>query len=410
MSKGGSKVQPITQSASAPFWTPLTWEIKLLADPAFGPGTTDVVLTSAMPLRPAEVPSGTTTAQVVDVGTASPALLQHIDVRGKIAVHEISPQTYTLFQRADVSSRGAELEKRGAAGVINLLRMPGNMPSNDLGNCGRLCFNMGGQDSHFLERVLARAAEAGVADKVRVQISLKTETRSNLHSQNVVATIPGKTSDEVIVILAHADGWFDGASDNGDGFAVMMSLARYFAKPENAPARTLVFLASAGHHSPGLSGPNAFVAANPDTIKKAVTVINIEHIAARDFTWARTTYPDGYRQAIADSGEATLYAGVSNSAPLINDLFAESSARYGTNLLSQRSTMNTGEMGGFMRPAAHAALITLIQSFPLYHMTGDSIEMTSTPGMERVARSLAHVINGIDKAPRASILPPQSGR
>ena len=46
-------------------------------------------------------------------------------------------------------------------------------------------------------------------------------------------------------------------------------------------------------------------------------------------------------------------------------------------------------------------------------MSGDVLDMTSTPGMERVARSLAYVIKGIDKAPRASILPAgstQTGR
>jgi hypothetical protein len=402
------KVQPINQPADGKFWMPLSWEVKLLADPAFGAGTADVVLTSAMPRGPSDIPGGTMTAQVVDVGTASPSILAHVDVKGKIAVHQVVPQTYTLFSREEVSLRADELKKRGAIGVFNLLQSPGNMLSNDLGNCGNPCFNVGGQDSHFLEQVLARAAQAGAADKVRVQISLKTESRSNLKAQNVVATIPGKTSDEVIIIDAHVDGWFDAASDNGDGFAVMVALAKHFAKPENAPARTLVFIASAGHHSPGLNGPNAFVAANPDAIKKSVAVVNIEHIAARSFTWARTENPDGYRQAIADSGEATLYAGVSNRAPLIDDLFAQSGLRYGTNFLSDRSNIGSGEMGGFSKPAAHAALITFIQSFPLYHMSGDVLETTSTPGMERVARSLAYVIKGIDKAPRSSILPSRS--
>jgi hypothetical protein len=401
------KVQPITASANARFWMPLSWEVRLLADPAFGPGSADVVLESAMPRGSSDIPGGTMTAQLVDVGTASPAILEHIDVKGKIVVHRIVPQTYTLFEREEVTLRATELKRRGAIGVFNLLQMPGNMRSNDLGNCGNPCFNIGGQDSHFLEQVLARAAQSGAADKVRVQISLNGEARPNLQAQNVVATIPGKTSDEVIIVDAHVDGWFDGSSDNGDGFAVMMGLARHFAKPGNAPARTIVFIASAGHHSPGLNGPNAFVEANPDVVKKSVVVFNIEHVAARNFTWARTEGTDGYRQAIADSGEVTLYVGVSNRARFIDNLFAESGQRYGANFLSDRSNMGSGEMGGFSKPAAHAAQITLIQSFPLYHMTGDVLEMTSTPGMERVARSLAFVIKGIDKAARSNILPSQ---
>ena len=95
-----------------------------------------------------------------------------------------------------------------------------------------------------------RAAVAGIADKLRVRLTLKTETRTNLKAENAVAVVPGK-SDEVIILNAHVDGWFDGAGDNADGLAVMVALARHFAKPENRPERTLVFVASAGHHSPG---------------------------------------------------------------------------------------------------------------------------------------------------------------
>jgi len=43
---------------------------------------------------------------------------------------------------------------------------------------------------------------------------------------------------------------------------------------------------------------------------------------------------------------------VSNRAPFIDDLFAQSGLRYGTNFLSQRSNIGSGEMGGFSRPAA----------------------------------------------------------
>ena len=399
------KLQPVNQPANARFWMPLSWEVKLLADPAFGAGSADVVLTSAMPRGPSEIEGGTMTAAVVDVGTASAAILEHIDLKGKIAVQRIVPQTYTVFERENVVSRAAALRRRGAVGVLNLLQLPGNTLTNDLG-CGNLCFNIGGQDGYFLERVLDRAAQKSAADKVRVQLSLKTESRSNLQAQNAVAIIAGKTSDETIILDAHVDGWFDGASDNGDGFAVMMALARHFAKPENAPARTLVFIASAGHHSPGLNGPTAFVAANPELVKKAVLVLNIEHVAARNFSWARTEAPDGYRQAIADSSEVTLYAGVSNKAAFLDNLIAQGGQRYGANLLSARSDLETGEMGGFTKPMAHAARVTLIQSFPGYHTTGDVLEMTSTPGLERVARTLAFFVKGVDKTQRSNIIVP----
>jgi hypothetical protein len=138
--------------------------------------------------------------------------------------------------------------------------------------------------------------------------------------------VPGK-SDEVIILNAHVDGWFDGAGDNADGLAVLVSLARHFAKAENRPERTLVFVASAGHHSPGMNGPRNFVASNPDLAKRTVMMVNIEHVAQRNFSPARSTASDGYRQALADTGEAPIYAGITNRAPFLDGLVQQGVAR-----------------------------------------------------------------------------------
>jgi hypothetical protein len=396
------KVQPIVQDANARFWFPLSWEVRLLADPAFGPGTADVVLDSAIPLSPSDIPGGTTTAPLVYVGSANPSVLQHIDVKGKIAVQLSVPQGHMVLERGPVGSRADDLVARGAAGVFNLVRLPGNERSRDFSNCGNPCFNIGGRDGHFLEAVMDRAAVAGVADKLRVRISLKTETRSNLKAENGVAVVPGR-SDEVIILNAHVDAWFDGAGDNADGLAVLMALARHFAKPEHRPDRTLVFVASAGHHSPGINGPRSFVAANPDLAKRAVMMVNIEHVAQRNFSPARNTAADGYRLALADTGEAPIYAGITNRAPFLDDLVQQGVQRYGTNFVSQRSNMSSGETGGYS--TLNAARLTIMQAPPLYHTTGETADVISTPGLERMARFLAFFVKESGKAPRAQILP-----
>ena len=49
---------------------------------------------------------------------------------------------------------------------------------------------------------------------------------SGLSPHNAIAVIPGsERPDETIIINAHADAWFDGAGDNGDGLAVLVALA-----------------------------------------------------------------------------------------------------------------------------------------------------------------------------------------
>jgi hypothetical protein len=397
------RLQPIKQEPNARFWFPLSWEVKLLGDPVFGAGSSDVVLHSAIPIVPSEIPGGTLTAPLVYIGTGGTAVLEHIDVKGKIAVQLAIPQGHMLFERGPVTSQAQELFKRGAVAVFTLLRLPGNELGRDFSNCGGPCFNIGGRDGLFLESLLNEAARRKVSDRLRARLTLVTETRSNLSARNAVAVIAGRRADETVLIDAHADAWFDGAGDNADGFSVMLALAKHFAKPQNRPERTLVFIASAGHHSPGINGPRAFLAANPDLAANAVLMLNVEHVAQRNFSPARSTSSDGYRQAVADSGEAPTYAGVSNAAPYLDALFEEGVTRFGVNFISAKSDMGSGETGGFS--SLKVAKITVIQAPPLYHTSGEVLDMISTPGLERMARFLAYFVGQVARAPREQINP-----
>ncbi len=398
------RIQPLTQDPQAQLALPLSWEVKVLGDAAYGPGTGDVILESAMPVG-SEIPGGTITAPMVLVGSSNAAFAPLIDVKGKIAVQVLVPQAHMVFDRAVVSPRTQDLVKRGAIAVLTVLRHPGNEHAKDLGGCGAPCFNIGGRDGFFLERVLDRAAVAG-APPVRAQLTLTMENRTGLRGENAVAVIPGR-SQEAIVLDAHADAWFDGAGDNGDGLAVLIALARHFAKAENRPDRTLVLIASAGHHTSGLNGPRGFVAANSDLVERAVMVVNIEHVAQRNFAPGRSVAADGYREFVADSGEAPITAGITNESPFLNDLFQQGVARYGTNFVSEPSPMLSGETGGFT--SMNVALVTIMQAPPLYHTTGETLDVISTPGLERMARFLAYFVRQAGRAPAGSINPPGTG-
>ena len=397
------RLQPITQDSNASFWLPLSWEVKVLGDAAFGAGSGDLVLASAMPLSPSEIPGGTLTAPLVYVGNGSPAVVEHVDVRGKIAVQLVVPQAHMVFERDTVVPQAQALFKRGAVAVFNLMRQPGNEPARDFSNCGGPCVNVGGHDGHFLENVLEKAAAAGVTDKLRATVTLKTESRKGLKAENAVGVIPGAASGEVIILNAHYDAWFEGAGDNGDGLAVLMALARHFAKPEQRPRRTLALVASAGHHSPGINGPRGFVAANPELAAKAIMMVNIEHVAQRNFSPSRSVAADGYREAIADSGEAPITPGITNGSPFLDRIFDQGVQRYGVNFVSDRSRMQSGETGGYA--SIKGAKLTIMQAPPLYHTTGETLSVISTPGLERIARFLAYLVKEADKATTAQINP-----
>ena len=398
------ELQRFEQADDAEFWLPLSWEMRLVGDPAFGAGSEDVVLTTAMPLSPSALPAEGLTAPLVYVGTASAAELVHIEVRGKIAVQHVIPQAHTVFERIPTVPRARTLFERGAVGVVIVVDQPGNELARDFSNCGGPCFNLGGRDGLFLETVMDRAAEAGVLGQLRGRLTLDADQRSGLWGHNGVAVIPGtQPGGEAIIVNAHADAWFDGAGDNGDGLVVLIALARHFAGGAYRPRRTLVFVASAGHHSPGLNGPRNVVAMNPTLARNAVLVLNIEHVAQRNLSPARSLFADGYREFIADSGEAPIVAGVSNASPFLDDLFTQGVERYGTNFVSGPSTMASGEGGGYR--SLGVAIVTTMQARPLYHTSGEVVDVISTPGLERMARFLAFFIKQVDQAPLSQINP-----
>jgi hypothetical protein len=398
------ELQRLTQAEGSSVWLPLRWEVRLLGDEAFGAGSRDVVLESAMPLSAGAFGPEGLTAPLVYVGTASPAELARVDVRGKVAVQKVSPQGHTVFVREPVGPRAQDLLERGAAAVLTIVDLPGNLRVRDMGCGGGLCFNLGGRDGRFLESVLGEAAAAGLPDAVRARIGVTAERRGGLSSANAVAVIPGTTrSNEYVVVNAHADAWFDGAGDNGDGLAVMVGLARHFARPEMRQERSLVFVASAGHHTPGLSGPGGFVAMNPDIVAGTVLVVNLEHTAQRHITPARSEHPDGHREWTMDAHEAPIVAGISNASPFLDSLVRGGIERYGTNFVSGPNTMASGEGGAYTR--AGLTVFTTMQGPPMYHTTGEVLDMVSTPGLERMARFMAYFLKEASRAPAAAISP-----
>ena len=390
------RLQHFDQQQGSSLWLPERWELRLLANAAFGTDSADVVLETAMALAPSEIPGGQLTAPIVYVGRGSPAELMHIDVRGKIALQQVTPQAHLVFERSRAVANAQDLIQRGAVAVINLVEQPGNERVRDFSNCGGPCFNLGGRDSWFLQQVMNAAATAGNFDQLQMRLSLQSRTHSNLSATNAIAVLPGSSRSETLVINAHADAWFDGAGDNGDGLAVLLALGRHFAKPQNQLRRTLVLVVSAGHHSSGLNGPRNAVRMNPNIFENALLIFNLEHVAQRNITPARFSFDDGYREFTADSGEAPIVAGISNRSPFLQELFTEGVARYGTNFVSSASTMASGEGGGYR--SAGVPIVTTMQAPPLYHTSGEVLEVISVPGMERMARFMVYFVKALDIA------------
>jgi hypothetical protein len=381
-----------TFGVPAPMWVPQSWKVELAGDPAFGAGTENVTLQSAFPQ-----PGGATanlTANLVYVGHGTDADLAGRDVKGKIAVVRVRPEP-SLFGAGE-QGVAARLVEKGAAGVINAIEGPGNAQYIDPRfACGKApCFMVGGNDAWFLTQVIGKAANAGVLDKLKVRINLASEETTGLASGNAFAIIAGQ-SPKRIIINAHADGYFQGGDDNASGMAVLVGLAKYFAK-QPQPKHTLMFVASGGHHGPG-NGPGALVAAHPELKDSTLLILNLEHVAYADVVRGKVRANGNIGMSWELSvTEAAKAVGVTNESPFLIDLWKQAARCYGVATYQSVGPTVSGDLGGY-RPL-NVPMTQMIQSGTFYHSSGDVYEAVPSEGIERAARFHAFLIEKADQA------------
>jgi len=394
-----ARVEPFAVNGT--MWVPQSWRLQILGDPAFGAGSADVTLQSAFP-QPggATIPGGTLTAPVVYVGHGTDADLAGRDVRGKIAVVHVRPEP-SLFGSAEQGAAAKLVDKRGAAGVINAIEGPGNAQYFDTRfACGKApCFIVGGQDAWFLQTVIGQAANAGVLDRMKMAMSLTSTEQGDLKSANGIGVIPGKSARRII-INAHADGYFQGGDDNASGLAVLVSLARYFAK-QPQPQHTLMFVASGGHHGPG-NGPTSLVAAHPELKDGTVLILNLEHVAYADVVRGKVRAQGNigmsWETSVTESAKAV---GVTNESPFLFDLWAHASRCFGVATYQAAGATVSGDLGGYR--LLGVPMTQMIQSGTFYHSSGDVYEEVPPEGIERAARFHAYFIERADRGDESLI-------
>lgn len=375
---------------------PVSGEVRLIGSDDMGRGSKDIVLQTAMVQGTGPV-NGMVTAPLIYVGQGLDADLVGRELVGKIAVIVAAPEP-SLY--APVPGRRTEaMIRAGAVGVIEIIIQAGNLKSfdRDRHGCGQgLCFTVGGEDGFFLQNALGAAARAGRTMSARLTATSETIARS---VSNVVATIPGRT-DRTIIIDAHADGWFGGADDNASGLAIMVALARYFDKAPRLE-RTLVFVASAGHHSIGASGLTAFRANHDrDYIARADLILNIEHPAqvATMRSYVEEQNDNFGLNTIAASGDLPKQIAVNNRAPFLIDLWRQGIACFALDAQRVVDTRLPGELKGFAdRPAIPQT--QMIASGAVYHTSGDDLYSVSSEGLERAARFYAYFVEQVANAP-----------
>lgn len=184
----------------------------------------------------AATPEGGVTAEILYVGEGTANDYEGIDATGKIILIDIN-------QRANwwITYPMLEAELRGAAAILsaNVAGFsevsPDALNSQDI--CGPTaipCLSISVNDSNRIKGLLEKGQSTAtlVVDNV---------VDPGGTSYNVVGRIPGKTSEEMILVGGHYDMYFNGFQDDNCAVALALTMAKALLESGYTPERDIVF-------------------------------------------------------------------------------------------------------------------------------------------------------------------------
>ncbi|NWG45676.1 MAG: M28 family peptidase [Alphaproteobacteria bacterium] len=370
---------------------PMKWNLwwptrlDLTVEGSQGPYT----LRSAFAATPsAQTPEGGIKAHLAYVGLGHPADLMGRDLTGRIALVYSVPQP-SAFYHSGLTSVRRIAQMTNAAGILMVMDLPGNVVvAGNLGwSAGKIpLMTLGKDDGDYLRELIEAG---GLDDPPMIRMVVEGEMRQPAEARNAIGILPGR-SDETIVLLAHTDSWFQGATDNASGLAVLMELARHYAsmKQEDRP-RTLIFAATEGHHA-GSPGVSYLVRQRPEFFEKAVLGINLEHVASVGV--------GVYAGSIVTSNtENPRELSIVGQSPLLKRITYKAVQDNGIVVSMQTSHNYRGDANHLRElPPPGLPLIGLIESPIWYHSTLDDASVVSPQGLTRAARFFAQIIDGVN--------------
>jgi Peptidase family M28 len=277
-------------------------------------------------------------------------------------------------------------EDKGAAAVVVILGIPGNLSSQLNTAAEKIpAFSVGLQDGTTLRDLI----EHGGA---RVKMSLAVETRSGLRDASVWGELPG-TSDEDVIVMAHHDAYFEGALDNASGMATMVGLAEYFSKvPQAERRRTLKFVTTSGHHNGSLGVK--WMHDNRDTfLAKTALLLNCEHVSVtQTYYWG----PNLRKSDTMDARRWWVYG-----SDRLADLALNAYRTFGVAVYHEMEPNASGDMG---QASLDAPSVQMIESPAFYHTDQDTPAVVPAAGLEAVGRAYAKLIDQVNKLDRGQLI------
>ncbi|MGE0359818.1 MAG: M28 family peptidase [Vicinamibacterales bacterium] len=358
-----------------PQWFTTSWSLSVT-----GGGKT-ITPASVMPtVGSAGTPAGGLDLEVVWVGLGAEADFMGRDVKGKAVLIESIMTPRVSDHSAIWNGAITRAEAKGAAAILVNLSYFGNWIYQAGASGVRIPhLTIGNEDGKAIREML----ETGGV--VRARMALATEMRPGLKDSNVWGQLPG-TTDEDIIVFSHHDGYFQAASDNASGMAVMVALAEHYAKvPQTQRRRTLKFVTTSGHHAGSLGVK--WMHDNRDTVlAKTALMINAEHASPL----ALSIWEGEMRPTTATQPRRWFVHG----SPKLAALSLNAYKTFGVSIMHRMEPAASGDMGQVWRDAPS---IMSIVSSDFYHSDRDTPEVIPAASLEQLTRAYAKIIDETNK-------------
>lgn len=213
-----------------------SWEFKGAEIKVLEPATESKVITASTYAVQGTPPEGIQ-GELIYVNKGTKDDYTDIDVTGKIVLLDVD-------MRADwwITYPALQAQYKGAAAVISTCSGGYAMINDDalnsqdfVGPVAIPTLNISRNDANYLK---------GLLEKGKVVVELKSDNvvKPGGISYNISGKIPGKSSDEYIIIGDHYDAHFKGFQDNASAVGITLAIAKGMIDAGYQPERTLIFI------------------------------------------------------------------------------------------------------------------------------------------------------------------------
>jgi hypothetical protein len=228
-------------------------------------------------------------------------------------------------------------------------------------------------------------------------VRLEADVTPDTATDTLIATLPGQSADEAIIINTHTDG--PNATEE-NGALGLLAMAKYFSRmPAAARKRTLVFVATTGHFAGAyVPGIRSIVEKHPDLIRKAVAAVTVEHLGCRE--WLDV----GSKYKATGLPELTLViTEFDSTAKVMLDAFEGSSDRRSAVVTPTPSGGFNGEGGALSRAGIPTIGYIPIPSYLLAGPPNGCIEKLDPKHLHAEIQVLTKVVRQLDGMSRAEL-------